>query len=121
MRPFVVLRVAAGLALLLACAGCSTFSGARLYSSGSRALDQGDVVTAIADLEQAGRLLPDSSEVQNHLGIAYEAAGREDAALGAWRRAVALDCGNEAALRNLRSAEGRFEPALAPAAGAASR
>jgi Tfp pilus assembly protein PilF len=121
MRPFVVLRVAAGLALLLACAGCSTFSGARLYSSGSRALDQGDAMTAIADLEQAARLLPDSSEVQNHLGIAYEAVGLEDAALGAWRRAVALDCGNEAALRNLRSAEGRFEPTIAPDAGAASR
>lgn len=119
MRPFGVLRVAAGLALLLACAGCSTFSGARLYGSGSRALDRGEVTAAIADLEQAARLLPDSSEVQNHLGIAYEAAGREEAALVAWRRAVALDCGNEAASRNLRSAEGRLEPA--PASGAASR
>jgi tetratricopeptide (TPR) repeat protein len=121
MNPHAGLRAAAGLALLLACAGCSTFFGARLYGSGSRALDRGDVSAAISDLEQAARLLPESSEVQNHLGIAYEAAGREDAALAAWRRAVALDCGNEAALGNLRSAEARLEPALAPSAGAASR
>jgi Flp pilus assembly protein TadD len=100
-------RPAAALALLVAMQGCAAWSGARLYASGTHALDRGDAPQAVADLEEAARLLPESSEVQNHLGIAYEATGREDAALSAWRRAVALDCGNEAAARNLRQAEGR--------------
>jgi Flp pilus assembly protein TadD len=100
-------RAAVALALLGATLGCAAWSGTRLYASGTHALDRGDAPQAVADLEAAARLLPDSSEVQNHLGIAYEAAGREDAALAAYRRAVALDCGNEAAVRNLREAEGR--------------
>ncbi len=79
----------------------------RLYESGTRALDHGEAAAAIADLEAAARLLPDSSEVQNHLGIAYEAVGRDDDARSAWRRAVDLDCSNEAAQRNLRAAEMR--------------
>lgn len=97
--------VSAAMIALLACAGCSTWSGAQRYASGTRALDRGDASAAIVDLEQAAQLLPESSEVQNHLGIAYEAAGRDADALVAWRRAVALDCGNEAAQRNLRAAE----------------
>lgn len=96
--------------LLLGCAACSTWSGASHYAAGTRALDRGDAPAAIADLEQAARLLPGSSEVQNHLGIAYEAAGRPDAALVAWRRAVALDCGNEAAAKNLQAAQASVQP-----------
>ena len=105
--------VSAGLAALLVCAGCSTWTGARLYASGTRALDRGDAPAAVADLEQAARLMPESSEVQNHLGIAYDAAGRDSDALAAWRRAVALDCGNEAAQRNLRAAEAEHAKAAA--------
>lgn len=79
----------------------------RLYASGTRALDRGDATAAVADLEQAARHLPESSEIQNHLGIAYEAAGRRSDAISAWRRSVDLDCSNDAAARNLRSAEAR--------------
>jgi len=94
--------VALALALALA-GGCSAWSGARLYGEGTRALDRGDVAGAVIRLEEAARLLPDSSEVQNHLGIAYESAGRHADARAAWERAVALDCANEAAAANLRA------------------
>jgi len=91
-------------------AGCTTFRGARLYSSGTEALDRGEVTRAIADLERAAELVPRASEIQNHLGLAYAAAGRHGEALLAFRRAVALDCGNQAARRNLQAAEARAAP-----------
>jgi Flp pilus assembly protein TadD len=101
------LRVMVGIVLIVAVSGCTAWSGAALYASGTRALDRGEPAQAVADLEQAARLLPESSEVQNHLGIAYGASGRPDAELAAYRRAVALDCSNEAAQINLKAAEAR--------------
>ena len=92
--------VAAGL-------GCSSFEAARLYHSGTAALDRGESDRAVADLEQAVELFPEASEVQNHLGLAYQAAGRPLDAELAFRRAVALDCGNAAATENLRVVEAR--------------
>jgi len=97
--------VAVALALLVA--GCASFEGARLYDSGTRALDRGDTQRAIGDLERAAELVPQASEVQNHLGLAYAAAGRDDDARRAFRRAVDLDCDNAAAAGNLRAAEQR--------------
>jgi len=96
------LRVGCALCVALLALGCSSFRGARLYQSGTSALDRGDSAQAIAELERAADLLPEASEVQNHLGLAYQAAGRERAAESAFRRAVALDCGNAAAVENLR-------------------
>ncbi len=87
--------------------GCSSFRAARLYQSGTSALDRGDSAQAIAELERAVELLPEASEVQNHLGLAYQAAGRERDAEFAFRRAAALDCGNLAAVENLRVVEAR--------------
>lgn len=99
----------AALALAVALSGsaCATYRGARLYESGTRALDRGDAAAAVADLERAAQLVPDASEIQNHLGLAYAAAGRSDDALLAFRRAVALDCDNGAAQQNLHAAESR--------------
>jgi len=103
---FAVRRTCAVLLLLpLVLSGCAFATGSSLYISGTRALDRGETARAITDLEEAARLLPESSEVQNHLGIAYENAGRRDDALAAWRRAVSLDCSNAAAAKNLREAE----------------
>ncbi|HXV37562.1 MAG TPA: hypothetical protein VEC18_10450, partial [Myxococcota bacterium] len=82
--------------------GCASWDAARLYQSGTQALDAGDVARAVADLERAAELQPQASEVQNHLGLAYLAADREADAALAFRRAVELDCGNEAAAANLR-------------------
>jgi len=90
---------------VLVIVGCSTFQGARLYESGTEALERGDTARAIADLERAAELVPHASEIQNHLGIAYAAEGRGEDALRAFRRAVALDCDNQAARRNLEAAE----------------
>jgi Flp pilus assembly protein TadD len=85
--------------------GCATWEGARLYRDGTRALDRGETEVAIADLERASVLVPERSEIQNHLGIAYQAAGRDADALLAFERAVALDCDNRAAQENLSVAE----------------
>ncbi|HBZ69880.1 MAG TPA: hypothetical protein DEP35_09150 [Deltaproteobacteria bacterium] len=108
-RPLLpsALWTVAGMLLAFALPGCATFEGARLYERGTQALDRGDAAAAIVDLEQAARLVPQSSEIQNHLGLAHEAAGQDDAALLAFRRAVALDCSNEAAQQNLAAAEAR--------------
>jgi Flp pilus assembly protein TadD len=101
------LRVGFALCAVILALGCSSFRAARLYQSGTSALDRGDSIQAVADLERAAELLPEASEVQNHLGLAYQAAGRERDAAFAFRRAVALDCGNAAAVENLRVAEAR--------------
>ena len=108
-RQLVALLLAA-----LASVACATYQGGRLYSSGTEALDRGDTTRAIADLERAAELVPHASEIQNHLGLAYAAEGRHREALLAFRRAVALDCDNQAARRNLRAAEARDTPASDP-------
>ncbi len=75
------LRVAALLMTLAGLAGCARWQAAQLYGSGTDALDRGDLERAIEDLERAATLAPDASEVQNHLGIAYGAAGRREESL----------------------------------------
>ena len=93
------------LALAPALGGCASIEAARLYRSGTAALDEGAPERAVADLERAASLAPQASEVQNHLGLAYAAAGRPGDAERAFRRAILLDCGNAAAQENLRAAE----------------
>lgn len=92
---------------LVAAPGCASFEAARLYRSGTRALDRGDTGVAIRDLERAAEEVPHASPLQNHLGLAYAAAGRDAEALAAFRRAVELDCENAAAQENLLAAEAR--------------
>ncbi len=91
--------LAAALCALLL--GCSALEGARLYREGTRALERGDAQSAVHSLERAAERAPEASEVQNHLGLAYLASGRRGDALRAFERAVALDCDNAAARRNL--------------------
>jgi Flp pilus assembly protein TadD len=103
-----MLRVrAAAFAFACLLAGCASFEGARLYARGTEALDRGELGAAIADLERAAALVPDASEVHNHLGLAYARAGREEEALREFERAVEIDCENEAAQHNLAAARGR--------------
>jgi Flp pilus assembly protein TadD len=98
-------------AVSLALPACASLEGARLYASGTRALEAGRPEQAAADLEAASRLLPASSAIQNHLGLAYVQIGRDREAAAAFQRAVELDCGNDAAESNLRAAEaGRLRP-----------
>jgi Flp pilus assembly protein TadD len=103
-------RTALGTAVLLASlglAGCNAWHGARLYDRGSDALDRGEYRAAIHDLERASQLVPEASEVHNHLGIAYLEVGRTLDARRAFERSVALDCDNRAAASNLRAVEAR--------------
>jgi len=88
------------LAALLAIGGCASLEGARLYRSGTAALDAGEPERAVRELERAARLVPRASEIQNHLGLAYAELGRSEEASLAFERAVALDCENGAAQRN---------------------
>jgi Flp pilus assembly protein TadD len=98
---------AAAVALAFLLTGCTTLEGYRHFRLGGAALEQGDVPRAIVELELAARLVPERSEVQNHLGIAYVAAGRPYEALAAFERAVALDCDNAEAQENLAAARAR--------------
>ena len=94
--------LAAGCVLaVVAAGGCATWQAARLYESGTRALDRGERAAAIAELERAAELAPQASEIRNHLGLAYAAAGRARAAERAFEAALDLDCKNDAARRNL--------------------
>lgn len=81
--------------------GCATWQATRLYESGTEALEHEQTAKAIADLERAAELWPDSGEIQNHLGIAYLQAGRRRDARDAFARAVELNCSNPSARRNL--------------------
>ena len=101
IRCFAIL----GALLVLFSSGCTTYRAARLFQSGSAALDRGDLPVAVADLERAALLAPQASEIQNHLGIAYTESGSHAAALAAYQRAVELDCDNAAAQHNLRLAQ----------------
>jgi Flp pilus assembly protein TadD len=100
------LAILLGVSLAVA-PGCASFRAARLYRSGTAALDRGDATRAIAELQRAAALAPHASEVQNHLGLAYAAAGRHDEAQHAFERALELDCDNGAARQNLAAARGR--------------
>ena len=101
----------AGGILLAAAAGCSALEGARLYQRGSEALARGEPERAVADLEGAASRVPNESEVHNRLGVAYAATGRRDEAIREFQSAVALDCSNEVAARNLERATAEQEAA----------
>jgi Flp pilus assembly protein TadD len=94
--------VAVALACALLASGCASFQAARLYRSANQDLDGGRPEAAISKLERASALAPQASELQNHLGLAYRAAGRPDEARTAFRRAVEIDCRNDAAQHTLR-------------------
>ena len=104
MRP-----AAAFLLIPLLSAGCAAFEGARLYRSGTSALERGDAPQAVADLEGAAARVPRVAEVHNRLGVAYAAAGRREDAIREFRSALEIDCENAAAARNLRRAQGEAE------------
>jgi len=101
---------------VLASSGCASWPpvrslrAARGYAEGTRALERGETRVAIAELERAAQLMPNASEIQNHLGLAYWSDARETDAERAFLRAVALDCANDAARGNLaRLRAGRGE------------
>ena len=112
------------LLLVLALAGCALspireIRGARHYAEGTRALTASDGTTAVLELEQAAELVPQASEIQNHLGLAYWSLGRFEEAQTAFEAAIELDCENEAARVNLERL-GRSNSVAADAASEGS-
>jgi Flp pilus assembly protein TadD len=92
--------------LVLSIAACESppirsIRGARHYAEGSEALERGESTLAILELERAARFVPEASEIQNHLGLAYWADGQIERARFVFEHAVELDCDNLAAQRNL--------------------
>lgn len=86
--------------------GCAAIEGARLYRSGTQALERGDFASAIVDFEGAASRVPNDAELHNRLGIAYAAEGRRDDAIREFERAIELDCDHAVAARNLRRVQG---------------
>jgi tetratricopeptide (TPR) repeat protein len=82
--------VAAVAALMLLAAGCSP-SGERALVEGDRLLRDGRTPEAVRMLERAVETLPRSAPALNHLGLAYQSAGRLDEARRAYLRALELD------------------------------
>jgi len=100
------LAVLAAVGLVGASLGCETtpiraLRGARHYAAGNDALERGDNVLAIEELEQAAVFVPHASEIQNHLGLAYWSGGELKAARQSFERALELNCENQAAAANL--------------------
>lgn len=98
------IAIAVSLLLGVSLTGCTGFRAARLYQDGTRALNAGNGEVAVMRLQEASRLEPEASEIQNHLGLAYAIAGHPEQALAAFQRAVDLDCSNAAAAKNLAAA-----------------
>lgn len=78
-----------------------TLEGGRYYVRGTESLDSGHLDQAIYELTMASRLVPEASEVQNHLGIAYWRISDVERARMAFETALSLDCENQAARTNL--------------------
>jgi Flp pilus assembly protein TadD len=62
---------------------------------------QGQLDAAIQHLREAERLLPDSADIPNNLGIALWRQGKTEEAISSLRRALELDPGHQGARQNL--------------------
>jgi len=90
-------------------AACTSWEGPRLHVQGTQALERGEYSQARETLSRAAALVEhpaQASQVENHLGLAYLGEGEEGLAVEAFRRAIDLDCRNEAAKHNLEIVTG---------------
>lgn len=102
MRPGAVIAfacIAAGLALLPAPA-LSAFDADPLedlamrspeLTKGRAAIEARDWDTAIKSLTAADKRIPDNADIHNLLGFAYRNAGKLDAAIGHYQKALKID------------------------------
>jgi tetratricopeptide (TPR) repeat protein len=65
--------------------------GPRALLDGERLIRDGKYPEAIVKLQKATNLLPKNAQAWNHLGLAYQYAGKPDEALKAYQEAVKLD------------------------------
>jgi len=84
-------------ALLASC----TASGPDLLRQGERLMQRGKFTEAVAKLEAARDLMPQTALVWNHLGLAYHGAGRPADAVQAYTQALRLNRDLYAARYNL--------------------
>ncbi len=107
-------RIAVCVALSgVAALGCASLQAAQAYRMGPAALERGDTARAVEELERAARLMPETSEVHNQLGVAHVNAGELELALADFQRATALDCDNVEAAANLARARAHATHRLA--------
>jgi tetratricopeptide (TPR) repeat protein len=74
----------------LGTAGCGP-PGPRALLEGKRLLEQGESAAAIDKLTQAAELMDTNAQAWNYLGLAYHLAGQQDAAAGAYQKALRFD------------------------------
>ena len=65
-------------------------------------IKKGDAANALADAETAVQLLPDKSYAWDTRAKAYTVLGNREAAIRDYRKALALDAGNEGSKEALR-------------------
>lgn len=82
------------------------FSEGELERLGEEYLAGGEALTAAVVFALNANTYPESARAQVHLGDALRAAGRPAPAAAAYRKALELDPGNEAAARGLRELSG---------------
>lgn len=63
----------------------------KLYRNAQKDFQRGDYIAAAHKFRELLRLLPNSAEVWNDLGVAYSMAGRLEAAVQAFQKALRLD------------------------------
>jgi hypothetical protein len=90
------------------------FGERSLDDFGGDLLERGDRDGATAILKLNAETFPESGDAQEHLGDAYSAAGKNDLAAGAYRKAVALDPHNGEAREKLKKLEPAGSSAPAP-------
>lgn len=75
--------------------------GMKLYTTGTRKIQEGDIIGAVEHLKKAVRLRPDLAEGFHNLGFAFEKTGDIPAAIAAYEKAVVLKPNYASALNNL--------------------
>jgi tetratricopeptide (TPR) repeat protein len=63
--------------------------------------ETGDLDQALLALQEATRLVPDNSNIQNSLGVVYYLQGKRAEAISRWQLALKFDPANREALNNL--------------------
>ena len=84
-----------------------------LLARAEAALEANDLEKAVILYEKLANFYPNSSLAHNRLGYAHYLRGNDPRAIYSFRKALALDRGNDEALHNLLLASGRQADALA--------
>lgn len=109
-----------GLAVLGGMMAWQSVRASELLFQSTALLARGDRAGAIANAQEATRLDPNRAAYWNGLGVAYDAAGRAQDAIGAFQRAAELNWYQSDGWRNLAIAHLRRHDARVPGADRAA-